>query len=197
MERSARTASQLKRHIDQSRENLKIVRKGQSSRDVSSPFKQQMKPAKDRSRARAIKSLLEANARWNQTRRDSSANDIRRIVDKTSTINPELRKVLLYSWKRGFIEHKPIDQSGLSLVRKKLKPEKLKGFEESLKEKMVSESPSMVKRQAKVSDTGEQTSMAGKKDQRESNRRNEINHKRNTANLMKRSYDSCNGWIKT
>ena len=35
LERSALTASQLKKRIDQSRDNVKIVRKGQKSRDVS------------------------------------------------------------------------------------------------------------------------------------------------------------------
>ena len=109
LERSALTASQLKRRIDQSRDGLKIVSKGQNSRDVSPLVKQQVNSAKDRARARALKELLEANARWNQTRRDTSANDIRRIEDETSTINPELRKELLYSWERGFIEDKPED----------------------------------------------------------------------------------------
>ena len=88
---------------------MKIVRKGQNSRDVSPLFKQQADSAKDGARARALKELLEANARWNQTRRDTSANDLRRIVDETSTINPELRKERLYSWERGFIEDKPED----------------------------------------------------------------------------------------
>ena len=101
LERSALTASQLKKRIDQSRDNLKIVRKGQNSRDVSPLFKQQEDMTKDRARARALKELLEANARWNQTRRDTSANDLRRTVDETSTSNPELRKEMLYSWKRG------------------------------------------------------------------------------------------------
>ena len=40
------------------------------------------------------------------TRRDTSANDLRRIVDEISTINPEIRKELFYSWERGFIEDK-------------------------------------------------------------------------------------------
>ena len=61
----------------------------------------------DSAKARLLKELLEANARWNQTRRDTSANDLRRTVDETSTINPELRKEMLYSWERGFIEDKP------------------------------------------------------------------------------------------
>ena len=97
LERSALTASQLKRRIDQSRDSLKTVRKGQNSREVSPLFKQQVESAEDRARARALMELLEANARWNQTRRDTSANDLRRTVEETTTINPELRKEMLYS----------------------------------------------------------------------------------------------------
>ena len=70
LERSALTASQLKRRIDQSRENLKIVRKGELSRDTSSLHKQQVLSDKDRQRAKALKELLEVNARWNQEKRD-------------------------------------------------------------------------------------------------------------------------------
>ena len=65
LERSALTASQLKRRIDQSRENLKLVRKGQLSRDTSPLHKQQVNSGRDRHRAKALKELLEANARWN------------------------------------------------------------------------------------------------------------------------------------
>ena len=95
MERLAITLSQLEKRIDQLRENVKIVQKGQNSRDVSPLFKQQVETAKDKDRARALKILLDANGRWNAMRRYTSAKDIRRIVDKTSTINPELRKKLL------------------------------------------------------------------------------------------------------
>ena len=42
LERSALTASQLKRRNDQSRENLKKVRKGELSRDTSPLHKQQL-----------------------------------------------------------------------------------------------------------------------------------------------------------
>ena len=59
LERSALAASQLKRRIDQSRENLKIVRKGELSRDTSSIFKQQLNTARDRPPAKALKELLE------------------------------------------------------------------------------------------------------------------------------------------
>ena len=150
LERSALTASQLKKRIDQSRDNLKIVRKGQNSRDVSPLFKQQEDMAKDRARARALKELLEANARWNQTRRDTSANDLRRTVNETSTINPELRKEMLYSWKRGFIEDKPETifnqrQSSPILIRKDEGRKSGKALMKPLKGRVVTETPSTVK----------------------------------------------------
>ena len=67
---------------------------------MSPLIKQQVDSTKDRARACALKELIEANSRWNQTRRDTSANDLRRTVDETSTINLELRKEMLYSWER-------------------------------------------------------------------------------------------------
>ena len=85
LERSALTASQLKRRIDQSRENLKIVRKGQLSRDTSPLHKQQLTSDRDKERAKALKELLEANACWNYERRDAAKNDIRKLVDETAT----------------------------------------------------------------------------------------------------------------
>ena len=97
LERSALTASQLKRRTDQSRDTVKIIRKGQNSRHVSPLFLPNTAPAKERARAKELKQLLEANARWNVTRRDISDKELRRVVDETSTINPELRKELLYS----------------------------------------------------------------------------------------------------
>ena len=150
LERSALTASQLKKRIDQSRDGLKIVRKGQISRDVSPLFKQQVDSAQDRARARALKELLDANARWNQTRRDTSANDLRRTVDETSTINLELRKEMLYSWERGFIEDKPEDsvsqrQWSPKLIRKDEGRKNGKALAKPLKGKVVSETPSTVK----------------------------------------------------
>ena len=64
LERSAVTATQLKRIINQSRKSLKIVRKGKLSRDTSPLHKQQVNSDRDRQRAKALKELLEANARW-------------------------------------------------------------------------------------------------------------------------------------
>ena len=150
LERSALTASQLKKRIDQSRDNLKIVRKGQNSRDVSPLFKEQVDSAKDRERARVLKELLEANARWNQTRRDTSANDLKRTVDETSTINPELRKEMLYSWERGFVEDKPeaiSQQRQLSpiLIRKDEGRKSGKALTKPLKGRVVAETPSTIK----------------------------------------------------
>ena len=96
----------MKRRIDQSRDNVTIFRKGQNSRDVSPLFLRNTAAAKERARAKELKLLLDAKARWNATRRDISDSELRRVVDETSTINPELRKELLYSWERGFIEDK-------------------------------------------------------------------------------------------
>ena len=62
LECSALTATQLKKRIDQSRDNAKILKKGEISRDVSPLFKTEVKPARDRSRATALKTLLDANA---------------------------------------------------------------------------------------------------------------------------------------
>ena len=54
LERAALTASQLKNRIEQSRENVKIMRKGQNKRNVSPLFKQQLQSAKDREQKRAL-----------------------------------------------------------------------------------------------------------------------------------------------
>ena len=110
LERSALTASQMKRRIDQSRENLKIVRKGQLSRDTSPLHKQQLTSDRDKERAKALKELLEANARWNYERRDAAKNDIRKLVDETGQLNPDLRKEMIYSWEKGFVEDKVENQ---------------------------------------------------------------------------------------
>ena len=148
MERSALTATQLKKRIDQSRENVKIVKKGQISWEVSPLFKTEVESARDRSRATALKTLLEANARWNEARRDTSTNDLRRTVDETSTINPDLLKELLYSWQYGFIEDKP-EEDALSgsptLISKDDNRKSGKALTNPLKGKVQSESPHTVK----------------------------------------------------
>ena len=117
---------------------------------MSHLFKQQVDSAKDRARARALKKLLEANARWNQTRCDTSANDLRRTVDETSTINPKLRNEMLYSWERGFIEDKPEaitnqHHSSPILIRKDEGRKSAKALTKPLKGRVVAETPSTVK----------------------------------------------------
>ena len=117
---------------------------------MSPLFKQQVDSAQEWARARALKELLEANARWNQTRRDTSANDLRRTVDETSTINAELRKEMLYSWERGFIEDKPeltTNQCHSSpiLIRKDEGRKNGKALTKPLKGRVVAETPSTVK----------------------------------------------------
>ena len=98
LERSALTASQLKKRIDQSRDSLKIVKKGQKSRDVSPLFKQASMSTQERNRARTLRNLLEANANWNAEQRRYDGPSLSQLVDTTSTIDLELRKELLYSW---------------------------------------------------------------------------------------------------
>ena len=63
-----------------------------------------MNSDRDRQRAKALKKLLEANARWNEERRDAAKIDIRKVVDETGQSNLELRKEIIYSWEKGFIE---------------------------------------------------------------------------------------------
>ena len=148
LERSALTVTQLKKRVDQSRDNVKIVKKGQSSREVSPLFKTEVESARDRARAKALKTLLEANARCNETRRDISANGLRRVVEETSTINPDLWKELLYSWQYGFIEDKPQagERSGLpNLLRKDDNRKSWKALTNPLKGKEQSETPYTVK----------------------------------------------------
>ena len=107
LERSSLTASQLKKRIDQSRDSLKIVKKGQKSRDVSPLFKKENMSAQEKNRARTFRTLLEANANWNAERCRYDGPNLQQLVDATSTIDPELRKELLYSWEKRFVEDKP------------------------------------------------------------------------------------------
>ena len=110
LERSALTANQLKKRIDQSRDSLKIARKGQRSRDVSLLFRQQTRTAQYRERSRTLNAFLAANAKWNAEHRRMAGHDLQQLVDGTSTIDPELKKELLYSWERGFVEVNPQGQ---------------------------------------------------------------------------------------
>ena len=148
LERSALTASQLKRRNDQSRENLKIVRRGQLSRDTSPLHKQQLTSDRDKERAKALKELLEANARWNNERRDAAKNDIRRLVDETGLLNPDLRKEMIYSWEKGFIGDKVEDQRKSPpkiILRKDPLRKSEQALTKQLKGKIASETDSTIK----------------------------------------------------
>ena len=101
----------LKRRIDQSRENLKIVKKRDLSRDTSPMYEQQLSTLRDCQRAKAFKDLLQANGRWNEERLDAAKKDIRRIVGAAKS---ELRKKLIYSWEKRFIKDKE-EENTLSL----------------------------------------------------------------------------------
>ena len=151
LERSALTASQMKRRIDQSRENLKIVRKGQLSRDTSPLHKQQITSDRDKERAKALKELLEANARWNYERRDAAKNDIRKLVDETGQLNPDLRKEMIYSWEKGFVEDK-IENQCKSPTKTILREDPLRksgqALTRPLKGKIVSETDSTIRTSA-------------------------------------------------
>ena len=127
---------------------MKIVKKGEISREVSPLFRTEVESARDRSRATALKTLLEANARWNEARRDTSSNDLRRIVDETSTINTDLRKELLYSWQYGLIEDKPQEDTlaeSSTLLRKDENRKSGKALTNPLEGKVQSELPHTVK----------------------------------------------------
>ena len=151
LERLALTASQMKRRIDQSRENLKIVRKGQLSRDTSPLHKQQMTSDRDKERAKALKELLEANAQWNYERRDAAKNDIRKLVDETGQLNPDLRKEMIYSWEKGFVEDK-IENQCKSPTKTILRKDPLRksgqALTRPLKGKIVSETDSTIRTSA-------------------------------------------------
>ena len=115
---------------------------------MSPLFKQQVDSAQARARARALKELLEANARWMES--NTTRYICRRTVDETSTFNPELRKEMLYSWERGFIEDKPEvttnqRHSSPILIRKDEGRKSGKALTKPLKGRVVAETPSTVK----------------------------------------------------
>ena len=71
-------------------------------------------------------------------------------MEETSTINPELRKEMLYWWERGFIEDKPEDidsqrQWSPILIRKDEGRRSGKALTKPLKGKVAAETPSTVK----------------------------------------------------
>ena len=105
-------------------------------------------------------------------------NDIKRIVDETSTINPELRKELLYSWEYGFIEDKPeeVEPRSPNLLRKDEGRKSAKALTNMLKGKVQSETPHTVRtaagailRKSDIAeskiDTGDLRDKSPKKDQ--------------------------------
>ena len=61
----------------------------------------------EKNRARTLRNLLEANANWNAERRRYDGPSLQQLVDTTRTIDPQLRKELLCSWEKGFVEDKP------------------------------------------------------------------------------------------
>ena len=86
------------------------MKKCKKSRDVSPLFKQENMTTQEKNRARTLRTLLEANANWNAERRrcdGENLKQLKQLVDASSTIDPELRKELLYSWEKGFVEDKP------------------------------------------------------------------------------------------
>ena len=148
LERLALAASQLKRRIDQSRKNLKKVRKGNLSRDLSPLYKQQVHSDRDCQRAKAFKELLEANARWNQEKRDAAKNDIRRINDETELSNPGLRKEMIYFCGKGFIEDKKLENTKCpqkTILRKSPLRKSGQELTKQLKERTATETDSTIK----------------------------------------------------
>ena len=79
---------------------------------------QQVHSDRDRQRAKALKEPLEANAHWNEDTRDAAKNEIRRIIDETGLSNQKLRKEMIYSWEKGFIEDR--EQENTQCPKKKI-----------------------------------------------------------------------------
>ena len=73
----ALTASELKKRIDQSRENVKIMPKETNSRDVSPRFGQQIESVKARDRATALKKLFYS---WERVFIEDKPEEQHRIV---------------------------------------------------------------------------------------------------------------------
>ena len=53
------------------------------------------------------------NTKWNAERRKFAGQDLQQLVDDTSTIDPELRKELLYSWERELVRRGQTQGIGL------------------------------------------------------------------------------------
>ena len=102
-------------------------------------YKLQLSPARDRELAEVLKDLLEAYARWNEEHGDAAKNEIWQIVDAAEQSNPEIRKEMINSCERGFIEDK--EEEKLPLPKKTIlrKIKFRKSDQEFTKEKIVSE----------------------------------------------------------
>ena len=102
-------------------------------------------------RAKALKELLEANARWNNERRNAAKNDIRKLVDETGLLNPDLRKEMIYSWEKGFVEDKVENQCKSppkAIIRKDPLRKSGQALTRPLKGKIASETDSTIKTSA-------------------------------------------------
>ena len=127
------------------------MRKGQLSRDTSPLHKQQLTSDRDKERAKALKELLEANARWNNERRDAAKNDIRKLVDETELLNPDLRKEMIYSWEKGFVKDKVENQCkspSKTILQKDPLRKSGQALTRPLKGKIASETDSTIKTSA-------------------------------------------------
>ena len=109
-------------------------------------FKQENRTTQDRNRARTLKALLEANAKWNAECRKLAGQDLQQLVDDTSTIDPDLRKELLYSWERGFVEDKPkgSEWNNQSVLRRDKNRRNGAALNNPLKGKVAAETPKTI-----------------------------------------------------
>ena len=72
--------------------------------------------AQEKTRARTLRILLEANANWNAERRRYDGHNLQQLEDATSTINPELRKELLYSWEKSLSRINRRGRNGIVII---------------------------------------------------------------------------------
>ena len=102
--------------------------------------------AQEKNRARTLRTLLEANANWNAERRRYDGHNLQQLVDATSTIDPELRKELLYSWEKGFVENKPkgSEWNSHNLIRRDETRKSGAALTKPFKGKVATESPKTV-----------------------------------------------------
>ena len=92
--------------------------------------------------------MLEANARWNNERRDAAKNDIRKLVDETGLLNTDLQKEMIYSWEKRFVEDKVENQCKSppkTILRKDPLRKSGQALTKQLKGKIASETDSTIK----------------------------------------------------